>query len=214
MSNMVGMHPSGSVDFIDIETTTGPDPSLVMVRFIWVDLRWLKIAIAIRPYHMLILSVQFFESFQDFLLTNGQEEDAGLWHPLTSDRVPRNPAPARIMCCFVALSRLCKSCTHLVLSWYWHHLALVAGTIIDKVYPVQGIIHVTKQIVSTECETQLDQWYLSLPDYLHCDPNSRGTYVPQVIFLHVRYWGCILLLYRVLWAVPFPVLQISAWQNF
>jgi len=34
----------------------------------------------------------------------------------------------------------------------------------------------------TEYEAQLHQWYLSLPDYLHCDPNSRGTSVPQVFF--------------------------------
>jgi len=65
---------------------------------------------------MLILSVQFFESFQDCLSINGQEEDVGLWQPLTSDIVPRNPAPARIMSCFVALSHLYKLYNHLVLS--------------------------------------------------------------------------------------------------
>ena len=51
------------------------------------------------------LSVQFFEFFQDCSLING-EEDAG--PPLSSDRVPQNPAPApaRIMSSFIALSRV------------------------------------------------------------------------------------------------------------
>lgn len=109
------------------------------------------------------------------------EEDADLWQPLTSEGVPYIPAPALIMSSFVALSRL----------------SIIGGTIINKVYPVQGIIHATKQTILAECEAQLDQWYLGLPDYLQCDPSKRGgPYVPQVIFLHIRYWGCILLLYR------------------
>ncbi|KAF5352426.1 hypothetical protein D9756_005920 [Leucocoprinus leucothites] len=109
------------------------------------------------------------------------EEDAALWQPLPSDGIPYTPAPGRIMSSFAALSRL----------------SIIAGTIINKVYPVQGITRAAKQTIMAECEAQLDQWFLSLPDHLHCDSNSRrGPSLPQVIFLHVRYWGCVLLLYR------------------
>ncbi len=56
-----------------------------------------------------------------------------------------------------------------------------------------------KQTLMTEAEAQLDQWYLSLPEYLRCDPSiRRDPPSPQVLFLHVRYWGCVLLLYRAL----------------
>ncbi|KXN88828.1 Nitrogen assimilation transcription factor nirA [Leucoagaricus sp. SymC.cos] len=107
--------------------------------------------------------------------------DAALWQPLPSHGIPYTPTPGRIMSSFVALSRL----------------SLIAGTIINKVYPVQGTTRAAKQSIMAECEAQLDQWYLSLPDYLRCDPSSRrGPYLPQIIFLHVRYWGCVLLLYR------------------
>ena len=184
-----------------------------MVRFTWVDQRWLKIATAIRHYQVLILSVRLFQTLVGSLNEFVQEEDAGLWQPLTSEGVPYIPAPARIMSSFVALSRLCKVYNHSLSPWHWHRLAIIGGMIINKVYPVQGIIRATKQTILAECEAQLDQWYLGLPDYLQCDPSKRGgPYVPQVIFLHIRYWGCILLLYRALWVIPFLILQITTQQ--
>lgn len=54
-------------------------------------------------------------------------------------------------------------------------------------------------MLMSESEAQLDQWYLSLPDYLRYDPGNRRTPPsPQILFLHIRYWGCVLLLYRAL----------------
>ncbi|EKM84077.1 hypothetical protein AGABI1DRAFT_117526 [Agaricus bisporus var. burnettii JB137-S8] len=109
------------------------------------------------------------------------EEDIAPWQPHPSDGLSYSPTPGRIMSSFAAASRL----------------SLISGTVINRVYPVQSISRVAKQAVLNECEAQLDQWLISLPDYLRCDSgNRRCSPSPQVIFLHIRYWGCVLLLYR------------------
>jgi len=114
-------------------------------------------------------------------LQTDPDEDATLWQPLPIDGIAYPPVPGRAMSSFSAVSRL----------------SVIAGTVINKVYPVQGIKRSAKQTLMTESEAQLDQWYLSLPDYLRCDTsNRRNTPSPQILFLHIRYWGCVLLLYR------------------
>jgi hypothetical protein len=106
------------------------------------------------------------------------------------------------MSSFAALSRLCgyRDNFHASLTASRQlRLAVIAGTVINKVYPIQGISRAAKQTIMAECEAKLDQWYLSLPDYLRFDLSNRDApCLPQVMFLHVRYWGCVLLLYRAL----------------
>lgn len=112
------------------------------------------------------------------------EEDRQPWQPLQGvDNAIYHPAPGRIMSVFCAASRL----------------HAIVGAIIAKVYPVQPPPGESRQTIVTDLESRLDQWYITLPDHLRYEPAARkATPPPQVLFLHIRYWGAVLLLHRAL----------------
>jgi hypothetical protein len=72
------------------------------------------------------------------------------------------------------------------------------GAIITKVYPIQQPVGESRQNMITDLESRLDQWYITLPEHLRYEASSnrRVTPPPQVLFLHIRYWGAVLLLHR------------------
>ncbi|KAI3622119.1 hypothetical protein WG66_015820 [Moniliophthora roreri] len=111
------------------------------------------------------------------------EDDDEPWGPLQSDSInvsyPR--VPGKIMLAFHGTASLCT----------------ILGDIITKVYPVRSQHKVSRRSLYAELETRLDQWYLSLPEALQFDLNSkRRVPPPHVLFVHIRYWGAVLLLNR------------------
>ncbi|KAF9486569.1 hypothetical protein BDN70DRAFT_870159 [Pholiota conissans] len=109
-------------------------------------------------------------------------EDRQSWQPgLTKDNIPYGPVPCRVMSAFAATSRL----------------AVILGAIVTQIYPVRITGSISKQSMLADLESRLDQWYITLPDELQYDGSSkRYTPPPQILFLHVRYWGAVLLLHR------------------
>jgi len=47
-------------------------------------------------------------------------------------------------------------------------------------------------------ESQLNKWYLDLPEHLRWDPSSakQTTPLPNVLAMHMQYWCAVLLLHR------------------
>ena len=94
-------------------------------------------------------------------------------------------------------------------------LGTILGDIITKVYPVRTQHKVSRRAIYAELETRLDQWYISLPEALQFDVNSKlRVPPPHVLFVHIRYWGAVLLLNRALWVllileIPFRFANIS-----
>jgi hypothetical protein len=74
------------------------------------------------------------------------------------------------------------------------------GAIVSQIYPVRSsVTRASRQGKLADLESRLAQWYLTLPDELQLDASSkRYTSPPQILFLHVRYWGAVLLLHRAL----------------
>lgn len=113
----------------------------------------------------------------------GLEEESRLWQPIPSPfiDISYSPAPGRVLSCFCAATKL----------------ATIVGEIITKVYPVRVSPTLSKRAVLADLETRLDRWYISLPDSLSYDLASRRAIPPpHVLFLHIRYWGAVLLLNR------------------
>jgi hypothetical protein len=53
-----------------------------------------------------------------------------------------------------------------------------------------------------EMESRLDQWFISLPEELRYETTSRRPVPPpHILFLHIRYWGAVLLLNRALYVL-------------
>lgn len=78
-------------------------------------------------------------------------------------------------------------------------LAIIMGAIISKVYPIQVPVGESRQSTLADLESRLDQWYLTLPDHLRYESTTRKAIPPpHVLFLHIRYWGSVLLLHRAL----------------
>ena len=76
---------------------------------------------------------------------------------------------------------------------------MILGAVITNIYPVRPISVTSRQASLAELESRLDQWYLSLPEALRFDtPSRRVAPSPQVLLLHIRYWGTVLLLHRAL----------------
>jgi len=76
---------------------------------------------------------------------------------------------------------------------------MILGAIIAEIYPVKPAIGHSRKDRLTALESRLDQWRITLPDELRYDgTNKRHTPPPQILFLHVRYWGAVLLLHRAL----------------
>lgn len=86
--------------------------------------------------------------------------------------------------------------------WY-DYIAIIVGEIITKVYPVRMSPTVSRRAILADLETRLDRWYIGLSDNLSYDVASRRAIPPpHVLFLHIRYWGAVLLLNRALWVLP------------
>ncbi|KAJ7103261.1 fungal-specific transcription factor domain-containing protein [Mycena belliarum] len=76
-------------------------------------------------------------------------------------------------------------------------LALILGAVITQIYPVRPSTFLSRQACLPKLENRLDQWYLSLPEALRYDTASRRIIPPpNVLILHIRYWGTVLLLHR------------------
>lgn len=77
--------------------------------------------------------------------------------------------------------------------------AVILGAIVTHIYPVRVTSNKPKQALLADLESRLDQWYITLPDELQYDgANKRYMPPPQLIILHLRYWGAVLLLHRAL----------------
>lgn len=77
--------------------------------------------------------------------------------------------------------------------------AVILGSIVTNIYPVRTTLDTSPRRAYSELERRLDQWYIGLPEGLHYDASSRRTTPPpHILFLHVRYWGSVLLLNRAL----------------
>ncbi|KAJ3895160.1 fungal-specific transcription factor domain-containing protein [Lentinula edodes] len=121
----------------------------------------------------------------DVPLPEIEEDDQELWQPLASDtmEIPFSPTP----CHTIACQRVTGD------------LITILGRIIQKLYPITVIDTIPRRTLLQTFESELDQWYLALPDYLRYDVASkRNIPPPHVIFLHIRYWGAVLLLNRAL----------------
>jgi len=113
----------------------------------------------------------------------GLEEESRSWRPILSPFIDVNysPVPGRVLSCFRAGSRL----------------AILVGEILTRVYPVRMSPYVSKSAILAELESRLDRWYIALPDNLRYDgANQRAIPPPHILFLHIRYWGAVLLLNR------------------
>ena len=105
--------------------------------------------------------------------------------------------------------------------WY-DCTAIIVGEIITKVYPVRMSPSVSRRIILVDLETRLDRWYISLADNLSYDVASRRAIPsPHVLFLHIRYWGAVLLLNRALWVllllgpfIMFMSISIPNWKGY
>ncbi|KDR85752.1 hypothetical protein GALMADRAFT_384548 [Galerina marginata CBS 339.88] len=110
-------------------------------------------------------------------------EDREPWQPsLTRDNVSYPPVPGRVMGVFCATARL----------------AVILGAIITQIYPVRTTTGgPSRQAMLADLESRLDQWYITLPEeLLYEGPTKKLTPPPQILYLHVRYWGAVLLLHR------------------
>lgn len=123
------------------------------------------------------------EDFETPLPNVDPNEDRQPWQPtLTKDNLPYPPVPGRVMNAFCATSRL----------------VVIMGAIVSQIYPVRSTTTgVSRQAILADLESRLDQWYITLPDELQLEAASkRYTQPPQILFLHVRYWGAVLILHR------------------
>ncbi|KAK1234865.1 hypothetical protein PQX77_001959 [Marasmius sp. AFHP31] len=123
------------------------------------------------------------EEDYDTPLPEVTEYDDELWQPLRSDsfEVSYPAIPGQIMLTFNATSTLFT----------------IIGDIVTHIYPVRSTHKVSRRALYAELETRLDQWYLALPEALQFDANSkRRVPPPHVLFVHIRYWGAVLLLNR------------------
>ncbi|KAF7311124.1 Zn(2)-C6 fungal-type domain-containing protein [Mycena chlorophos] len=74
-------------------------------------------------------------------------------------------------------------------------LALILGAVITRIYPIRSTPLASRKAYLANLESRLDQWYLTLPDSLRYE-SRRLAPSPQVLLLHMRYWGTVLLLHR------------------
>ncbi|KAJ4485754.1 fungal-specific transcription factor domain-containing protein [Lentinula aciculospora] len=130
----------------------------------------------------------------DVPLPEIEEDDHELWQPLASDsiEIPYSPTPCHIIACQRVTGDLSK------FNFFpWVFLNLIS--IIQKVYPITVTDTTPRRTLLQTFESQLDRWYLNLPNHLRYDVASkRNVPPPHVIFLHIRYWGAVLLLNRAL----------------
>jgi hypothetical protein len=61
-----------------------------------------------------------------------------------------------------------------------------------------------------DVECQLDQWYVGLPNELRFDTaNKRNVPPPNILGIHIRYWGAVLLYNRALYVYCVPSAEIA-----
>ncbi|KAG6919021.1 hypothetical protein DXG01_009731 [Tephrocybe rancida] len=71
------------------------------------------------------------------------------------------------------------------------------GSIVNNIYSIRRVSPVVRRASYREIESQLDQWYIGLPETLRFETTSRRLVPPpHILFLHIRYWGAVLLLNR------------------
>jgi hypothetical protein len=76
---------------------------------------------------------------------------------------------------------------------------LIVGAIVTQIYPVKCPGRFSRAKRLADLESRLDQWYIDLPDVLRYDTASkRAVPAPHILFLHIKYWGTVLLLHRAL----------------
>jgi hypothetical protein len=76
-------------------------------------------------------------------------------------------------------------------------IAVIVGRILTAVYPVRIATYALRHSVYTGLESQLDRWYIDLPDILRFDSTSKQAVPPpHVLLLHVTYWSTVMLLHR------------------
>ena len=95
---------------------------------------------------------------------------------------------------------MCRTGKQLIDLPLFHFTAMIIGAIVSEIYPVRLVPGVSRQSLLPDLESRLDQWYITLPDELRYDAsNKKQVPPPQILFLHVRYWGAVLLLHRALY---------------
>lgn len=123
------------------------------------------------------------EDFDTPLPAVDLEEDNIPWPPPSSNNfdVSYPSAPGRITSNFRALASL----------------SMICGAIITKLYPVRPTPNVSRRSLSADLEARLDQWFIRLPEELRYETTSRRQVPPpHILFLHIRYWGTVLILNR------------------
>jgi len=123
------------------------------------------------------------EDFDTPLPAVDHEEDRKLWPPISRNNLDPTypPVPGQVTSCFRATSSL----------------ALISGAIVTNMYPVRRVSSATRRAMFGEMESRLDQWFIGLPEALRYETTSRRPVPPpQILFLHLRYWGAVLLLNR------------------
>lgn len=117
------------------------------------------------------------------VLEAGAEEEG--WKPATCDpmQMEFEPVPGRVMSTFQASATL----------------SIIAGAIVTRIYPVKCPGRKERFQALSELESRLDLFYVGLPDTLRCDTiTKRVVPPPHILFLHMKYWGIVLLLHRAL----------------
>lgn len=87
----------------------------------------------------------------------------------------------------------------------YNYTAVIIGRIMDKVYGVrQKSANITRAHLR-ELESQLQQWFVNLPECLtYYISSNRPIPPPHILVLHCQYWSTVILLHRRLW-VSFTV---------
>lgn len=130
----------------------------------------------------------FERDFNTPLPSENNPEEFEEWKPHTTDTDDANrfesvavaPVEGRIVSCFNASATLSGLLSVIVQSIYAAH-------------PVSS-----RHTESVILESQLDKWYIELPEHLRHEPGSSKHPVPlpHVLTLHMQYWCAVLLLHR------------------
>lgn len=105
------------------------------------------------------------------------------------------------MSSFCATSRLSEALRSLFsFSFSERFVVVIVGSILSEVYLVQSSNRGYKQAIVADLDSRLDQWYITLPEQLQYQAVNKRQIPPQILLLHVRYWGAVSLLHRALWA--------------
>ncbi|CAA7264843.1 unnamed protein product [Cyclocybe aegerita] len=122
------------------------------------------------------------QDFETPLPTADIVDDRQPWQPtLTKDDIPYGTVPTKTMSAFRVSAKL----------------AVIVGAVITRIYPIAPSSGAARHAALVDLESQLDQWFIALPEELRYDATSkRPPPPPQVLYVHVRYWGGVLLLHR------------------